>query len=188
MAALGAWVVADLGVKRLRYGRVIILYDADLDGAHIATLLITLFWRLMRPIIEAGRLYIAQPPLYLVRSRRTKAVRYAYNEEERQEVAAEWGGAEAVDVQRYKGLGEMNPEQLRETVFALPEGLAEGNGRGKGAARQAQVRVEDIVERDVRVVIDDTRRTRGLVEKLMGSTVAPRRAWLLETDWSQVGG
>jgi DNA gyrase subunit B len=190
VAALGTGVGADIDVGKLRYGRVSILCDADVDGAHIATLLITLFWRLMRPIIEAGRLYIAQPPLYLVRNRRTKAVRYAYNEEERRRIEAAWGGAEAVDVQRYKGLGEMNPEQLRETVFALPDGLdrANGDGKAKGRGAARQVRVEDIVDKDVRVVIEDVKRTRSLVEKLMGSTVAPRREWLLETDWSQAGG
>ena len=120
VAALGAGVGSDFGVEDMRYGRVAILVDADVDGEHIKTLLYTLFWRLMRPIVEEGRLYVAQAPLYLL----TKSgnSRYAYTETERQRIVDEWGGMRGVTIQRYKGLGEMNPAQLRETIFRVNEG------------------------------------------------------------------
>ncbi len=119
VAAVGTGVGADCDVSQIRYGRISVLVDADVDGSHIATLLATLFWRVMRPIIEQGHFFIARPPLYLVRSTKTKENRYAYSEIERAEIEKEWGVAN-VTIQRYKGLGEMNPEQLRETVFVVP--------------------------------------------------------------------
>ncbi len=120
VAALGAGVGSDFGVEDMRYGRVAILVDADVDGEHIKTLLYTLFWRLMRPIVEEGRLYVAQAPLYLLSKSRTSE--YAYTETERQRIIKEWGGMRGVTIQRYKGLGEMNPAQLRETIFSVSEG------------------------------------------------------------------
>lgn len=117
VAALGAGVGTDFSVEDMRYGRVAILVDADVDGDHIKTLLYTLFWRLMRPMVEEGRLYVAQAPLYLLRRRGES--RYAYTEAERNRVLGDWGGKRGVTIQRYKGLGEMNPEQLRETVFSV---------------------------------------------------------------------
>ncbi len=119
VAALGAGVGTDFGVEDMRYGRVAILVDADVDGEHIKTLLYTLFWRLMRPIVEEGRLYVAQAPLYLLR--KGSDSRYAYSEAERKRILDEWGGMHGVTIQRYKGLGEMNPSQLRETIFSVSD-------------------------------------------------------------------
>ncbi len=120
VAAIGAGVGADFDVDRMRYGRVAILVDADVDGDHIKTLLYTLFWRLMRPMVNAGRLYVARAPLYLLRNR--KESRYAYTEDELDRILEEWNHPKNVTIQRYKGLGEMNPEQLRQTVFRLGDG------------------------------------------------------------------
>jgi DNA gyrase subunit B len=122
VAALGAGVGSDFGVEDMRYGRIAILVDADVDGEHIKTLLYTLFWRLMRPVVEEGRLYVAQAPLYMLR--KGGESRYAYTEGERKRILNEWGGMRGVTIQRYKGLGEMNPGQLRETIFSVSE---EGN-------------------------------------------------------------
>ena len=119
VAAVGTGVGADCDVTQMRYGRISVLVDADVDGSHIATLLATLFWRVMRPIIEAGRFFIARPPLYMVRNSKTKETRYAYSDDERKDIEKQWSGTN-LTVQRYKGLGEMNPEQLRETVFVIP--------------------------------------------------------------------
>jgi DNA gyrase subunit B len=120
VAAIGAGVGADFDVGQMRYGRVAILVDADVDGDHIKTLLYTLFWRLMRPMIEAGRLYVARAPLYLLR--RGNNSLYAYSDAERDRILDEWGNPKGVAIQRYKGLGEMNPGQLRETVFRPGDG------------------------------------------------------------------
>ncbi len=132
VAALGAGVGSDFGVEDMRYGRVAILVDADVDGEHIKTLLYTLFWRLMRPIVEEGRLYVAQAPLYLLNKGRKS--QYAYTETERRRILEEWGGMQGVTTQRYKGLGEMNPGQLRETIFSV-------TGEGNPALNQHLMRV-----------------------------------------------
>ncbi len=120
VAALGAGVGSDFSVEDMRYGQVAILVDADVDGDHIKTLLYTLFWRLMRPMVEEGRLYVAQAPLYLLRKGKESA--YAYTNAERDRLLESWGGMRGVNIQRYKGLGEMNPEQLRQTVFTVANG------------------------------------------------------------------
>ena len=117
VTALGTSIGEDFDIEKLRYGKVIIMADADVDGSHIRTLLLTFFFRYMRPLIEEGHVYCAQPPLYKVW--RGKQVRYAFTEEDRDKYAAELAGDSGmkVDIQRYKGLGEMNPEQLRETTL-----------------------------------------------------------------------
>jgi DNA gyrase subunit B len=120
VAAIGAGIGADFDVEQMRYGRVAVLVDADVDGDHIKTLLYTLFWRLMRPMVDAGRLYVARAPLYLLRDGRES--HYAYNDAERDRILDEWGRPKGVTIQRYKGLGEMNPGQLRETVFRPGDG------------------------------------------------------------------
>jgi DNA gyrase subunit B len=102
-------------IKKVRYGKIILMTDADVDGAHIRTLLLTFFFRYMRPLIEQGRMFIAQPPLF--RIGKGKQVRYAINEVERDKYIEEFGGAQGTYVQRYKGLGEMNPGQLWETTM-----------------------------------------------------------------------
>ena len=116
ISALGTGIGDNFDVKNLRYGRIIIMTDADVDGSHIRTLLLTLFFRYMKPLIEQGHIYIAQPPLYRIAHRQT--VKYVYVEAEKDAYLKELGSvADKATMQRYKGLGEMNPEQLWETTM-----------------------------------------------------------------------
>jgi DNA gyrase subunit B len=170
VAAIGAGIGADFRPQDMRYGGVAILVDADVDGAHIRTLLHTLFWRHMKPLVQAGRLYIAVAPLYQLT--KGKKTRYAYSDEERDEILAEWGPG-GVTIQRYKGLGEMNPAQLRETVFAIRP-VKEGKGNVV------------LNEHLLRVTVDDPHRAGQIMATLMGSAVGPRKAWLLNT-WAGEG-
>mgnify|MGYP000923250175 CR=1 FL=1 len=154
VTALGTGIGDEFDITKLRYGKVIIMADADVDGSHIRTLLLTFFFRFMKPLIENGNIYIAQPPLYKVY--RGRQVRYAYTEEEREQYIKELAGENnlKVDIQRYKGLGEMNPEQLWETTMD-PE-------------RRTMVRVE----------MDDAIKADEIFTILMGDKVAPRREFI----------
>lgn len=158
VAAVGGGVGADFRVEDMRYGGVALLTDADVDGDHIRTLLYTLFWRYMRPMVEAGRLYVAVAPLYLLR--KGKQARYAYSDRERDAILEQWG-KDGVIIQRYKGLGEMNPDQLRDTVFRITR-----NGPFNDSLR--------------RVTVEDVHHANQLITTLMGKSAARRRGWLLE--------
>ena len=151
ISALGTGIGDQFDMSNIRYGRVILLMDADVDGAHIRTLLLTFFYRHMQPLVESGHLFIAQPPLYRVAV--GKKVRYAYTEAEKERMLEELADKK-VDVQRYKGLGEMNPTQLWETTMD-PE-----------RRTLLQVTVEDAA------VADQT------FTMLMGDTVPPRRRFI----------
>ncbi|MFP4546283.1 MAG: DNA gyrase subunit B, partial [Methanomassiliicoccales archaeon] len=152
LTALGTGIGSEFDIERARYHLIIIMTDADVDGAHIRTLLLTLFFRYMRPLIENGYVYIAQPPLYKVH--RGKQERYAYSERERREATQELG--KGVSVQRYKGLGEMNPHQLWYTTMD-PEGRI-----------LKQVTIEDAVRAD------------ELFTVLMGDSVQPRKEFIID--------
>ncbi|MEK7090683.1 MAG: toprim domain-containing protein, partial [Patescibacteria group bacterium] len=175
--ALGAAIGNEFDASRLRYHRIIIATDADVDGAHIRTLLLTLFFRYFLPAITKGYLYIATPPLY--RIQKAKVVRYAYSDQEKESVlrefekssrdksiktegadaepaeeAAESGKLKGVTIQRYKGLGEMNPEQLWETTMDPARRLLK------------------------QVAIKDAEEANRIFDILMGSEVAPRKTFI----------
>ncbi len=174
--AMGTNIDEQFDISKLRYGRIIIMTDADVDGSHIRTLLLTLFYRHFAPIILEGRLFIAQPPLYQIKQGST--VRYAYSDEEKDKIIKELGGqpAEIVEgeagkaeselkekgkkgqkkiiIQRYKGLGEMNPEQLWETTMNPEKRIMK------------QVTLEDAAQAD------------EIFDKLMGSNVEPRKHFI----------
>jgi DNA gyrase subunit B len=152
ITAVGSGVGDEFDVTKARYHRIIIMTDADIDGAHIRTLLLTLFFRHMRKLIDAGFVYIAQPPLY--RLKKGKREVYGFNDQERERILQDWGGSEGVYVQRYKGLGEMNPEQLWETTMD-PE-----------SRTILRVDIQDAIEAD------------RMFSILMGDQVEPRREFI----------
>lgn len=155
IAAIGAGVGSEFEVEEMNYGKIIIMTDADTDGAHIQVLLLTFFYRYMKPMIDAGKVYIAQPPLYKVtRKGKNGGYKYAWTDEQLQQVVKELG--KNTELQRYKGLGEMNPEQLWETTMN-PE-----------SRQLLQVQIEDAAKAERRVTT------------LMGDKVDPRKRWIIE--------
>jgi len=154
IVALGAGIGDEFDIEKLRYHKVVIMSDADVDGAHIRTLLLTFFFRYMRPLIENGYVYSAVPPLYKLK--RGKTERVAYSDEERDLVSAEMRGESGakVDISRFKGLGEMDPHELWETTMD-PE---------KRTLR--------------RITLDDARRADEIFTVLMGEQVEPRKEWI----------
>jgi DNA gyrase subunit B len=155
ITALGTGIRDDFSIDNARYHKIILMTDADVDGAHIRTLLLTFFFRQMPSLIDAGFVYIAQPPLFRVA--RGKEEYYAYDEEERDAIAGRLGngdGKAVVNVQRYKGLGEMNPLQLWQTTMD-PQ-----------TRTILRVKMEDAVQAD------------QIFQTLMGDEVEPRRVFI----------
>ena len=153
ITAFGTGNADEIDIDKLRYHKIIIMTDADVDGSHIRTLLLTFFFRYMRPLIEKGHVYIAQPPLYLVKKSRKE--HYCYSDRELEELLTEIG-REGAEVQRYKGLGEMNAEQLADTTM-------------------------DPSKRTLlRVTMEDARQADEIFTILMGEKVEPRREFIEE--------
>lgn len=152
--ALGASIGNEFDLEKLRYHKIIIMADADVDGSHIRTLLLTFFFRYMRPLFESGHVYLAMPPLFKLTAGKRTA--YVYGEKERDLLMSEWGEEEKINTQRYKGLGEMNPNQLWETTMN-PE-----------TRNIKQVKLEDFVVAD------------EMFATLMGEDVPPRRKFIEE--------
>ncbi|WP_438433599.1 DNA topoisomerase (ATP-hydrolyzing) subunit B [Gorillibacterium sp. sgz500922] len=155
ITAIGTGIGDDFDISKARYQKIIIMTDADVDGAHIRTLMLTFFYRYMRKLIEAGYIYIAQPPLYKLE--RNKVVRYAYNDKQKDRIMLEeFGSLDAkVAIQRYKGLGEMNPEQLWETTM------------DPASRSMLQVSINDAIDAD------------RILDTLMGDNVEPRREFII---------
>ncbi|MCE3201849.1 DNA topoisomerase IV subunit B [Paenibacillus sonchi] len=163
IATIGAGIGPDFAVEDSNYSKIIIMTDADTDGAHIQVLLLTFFYRYMKPLIDAGKVYIAQPPLYKLtrKSGKLETVRYAWSDEELANYLKEFG--KNFELQRYKGLGEMNPEQLWETTMN-PE-----------SRNLLQVQIEDAAKAERRV------------STLMGDKVDPRKRWIVENvDFTEI--
>jgi DNA gyrase subunit B len=144
----------ELNLTKLRYHKIIIMTDADVDGSHIATLILTFFFRYMKALVEQGYVYLAQPPLYLVKKGKEEA--YAWNEDERSKWVQQFanGREDTVNVQRYKGLGEMNDDQLWDTTM------------NPDTRTLKQVTIESAAQAD------------SVFSMLMGEEVAPRRAFI----------
>jgi DNA gyrase subunit B len=160
VTALGAAIADDLNIEKLRYHKIIIATDADVDGEHIRTLLLTLFYRYYRPMVEMGYVYIAQPPLYRIQY--GKDLRYAYFENEKEKILSALGGSASggkessrtINIQRYKGLGEMNPSQLWETTMDPGHRILK------------------------KVIIEDAKEADHTFDILMGKEVAPRKLFI----------
>ena len=153
ITAIGAGIGSDFDISKIRYGKIIMMADADVDGAHIRTLLLTFFFRYMRPLLEEGRIFAAQPPLYKITKRGIKEDMYCYSDEELARKLEEIGKENTV-IQRYKGLGEMNPEQLWETTM------------------NPETRIL------MKIELEDAARADEIFTILMGDDVAPRRAFI----------
>lgn len=152
--ALGTGIKNEFNINKLKYHKIVIMTDADVDGAHITTLLLTFFYRYMRPLIEYGFVYLAQPPLYKIQN--GKSVTYAYNDAQKEEILAKLEDKKSVTIQRYKGLGEMDPEQLWETTM------------DPAARKMLQVQIDDIASCDT------------VFSTLMGEDIEPRHDFIEE--------
>ncbi|TPE57710.1 DNA topoisomerase (ATP-hydrolyzing) subunit B [[Mycoplasma] falconis] len=152
--ALGTGINQEFNINKLKYHKIVIMTDADVDGAHITTLLLTFFYRHMRPLIEYGFVYIAQPPLYKISSGKTVA--YAYNDAQKEEILSTLEDKKNINIQRYKGLGEMDPEQLWETTM------------DPAKRKMLQVQIDDIA-------VCDT-----IFSTLMGEEIEPRHDFIQE--------
>lgn len=154
VTALGTGIGDEFDITKLRYGKIMIMADADVDGSHIRTLLLTFFFRFMRPLVDQGHIYIAQPPLFKLS--RGKNVKYAYSDAERDRYIEELGGEtkQKVDIQRYKGLGEMDPEQLWETTMNQENRII------------------------VKIELEDAAKADEIFSILMGDKVQPRREFI----------
>ncbi len=157
--ALGTSIGEDFNIDKIRYHRIIIMCDSDSDGNHIKTLLLTLFYRYLKPIIERGYLYIAQAPLYKIQA--GKEVKYAYNEREKEVILKSLKKEKSITIQRYKGLGEMNPEELWETTMNPENRVLK------------------------KVTLEDAQETDRMFDTLMGGEVLPRKKFI-ETYAKQV--
>ncbi|MEY4233219.1 MAG: gyrase subunit [Chloroflexota bacterium] len=152
ISALGTGIGAGFDLSGLRYGRIIIMTDADVDGSHIRTLLLTFLFRYMQPLVDAGHLFIAQPPLY--RLAQGKKAQYVYSDDGKDKLVKDWSSGGKIVVQRYKGLGEMNPEQLWETTM------------------------DPAVRTLLQVSIEDAAAADRTFDMLMGAAVPPRRRFI----------
>ncbi len=153
-AAFGTGLGKDFNLDKIRYNKIIIMTDADVDGAHIRTLLLTFFYRFMRPLVEEGHIYIAQPPLYKISQ--GKKVEYAYTDEQKDAYISQFNQNQRVNIQRYKGLGEMNPEQLWETTMD-PE-----------------------VRTLLKITLEEAALADNIFETLMGDETEPRKIFIQE--------
>ena len=153
ITAFGAGIGDDFDIEKIRYNRIIIMTDADVDGAHIRTLLLTFFYRYMRELVDQGHVYIAQPPLYKIS--KGKREEYAYSDKELNTILETFGGKDSsVDIQRYKGLGEMNAEQLWETTMDPEKRIL------------------------LRATVEDAMAADEIFTILMGDKVEPRREFI----------
>ena len=155
--SLGTGIGAEFNIEKLRYDKIIIMADADVDGAHIQTLLLTFFFRHMFPLVEAGHIYLAKPPLYKLS--RGKNSRVAFSDEERDRISEELKAGDAnakVEINRYKGLGEMDPEELWETTMDPKNRIL------------------------LKVTLEDAERASDIFSVLMGEEVEPRRVFIEE--------
>ena len=154
ITAFGTGIHEDFDITKLRYDKIIIMTDADVDGAHIRTLMLTFFFRFMPQLIEQGKVYIAQPPLYRVEKKKTKELHYAYTDPQLNKILNKIGRGDDVEIQRYKGLGEMDASQLWETTMDPANRIL------------------------LKVQMDDASAADQIFTMLMGDKVEPRREFI----------